>query len=393
MSCTIKCNSCNIVIDELLSYIQNKISIADEETLVKICASTFSIEQIKKSKELLFESVPTDQRKTIRKGKGKENRVLIDIISFFKVTDPDLLPVFVARDLEKLPPILFDHLDTSKLLKDLALVRSEVDIIKSSYVSIDQLEAVKRDLLKNQYALPPFSPANINIKRGAYQDSGPIGLTNIDESAIRCYENEINVPNIDSPRFKSLNKISVDGSNQITMSKGPLVRPVSDESHNSKDCQLSDGDKTTQNKSYAIVTKSKAKPNPNEGWKLVQKKGRKRRNYIEGKTGSVVVDAEEKFRAAERHTPLFITNVHKNTSESDITTYIHKKTQETVKLERISIQRQCEYNAYKFFVLQSKVPLFLDESLWPKGIIFRRFINFKVSRNRNNGSVIKIQNG
>ncbi|CAH2085311.1 unnamed protein product [Euphydryas editha] len=286
MSCTIKCNSCNIVIDELLSYIQNKISIADEETLVKICASTFSIEQIKKSKELLFESVPTDQRKTIRKGKGKENRVLIDIISFFKVTDPDLLPVFVARDLEKLPPILFDHLDTSKLLKDLALVRSEVDIIKSSYVSIDQLEAVKRDLLKNQYALSPFSPANINIKRGAYQDSGPIGLTNIDESAIRCYENEINVPNIDSPRFKSLNKISVDGSNQITMSKGPLVRPVSDESHNSKDCQLSDGDKTTQNKSYAIVTKSKAKPNPNEGWKLVQKKDEKEGIILKEKQGA-----------------------------------------------------------------------------------------------------------
>lgn len=76
MSWTIKCNSCNIVIDELLSYIQNKISIADEETSVKICASTFSTEQINKSKELLFESVPTDQRKTIRKGKGKENRVL-----------------------------------------------------------------------------------------------------------------------------------------------------------------------------------------------------------------------------------------------------------------------------------------------------------------------------
>lgn len=385
MSCTIKCNSCNIVIDELLSYLQNKISIADEETLVKICASTFSVEQINKSKELLFESVPTDQRKTIRKGKGKENRALFDIISFFKVTDPDLLPVFVARDLEKLPPILFDHLDTSKLLKDLALVRSEIDMIKSSYVSIDQLEALKRDLLELRCASPPVSAANINIKRGAYQDSGPIGIINVDESDISCNENEINLPNI--------NKISARGSKKSTINKSPLVRPVSDESPGNKDRQLSECDKTMQSKSYAIVTKSQAKPNPNEGWKLVQKTGRKRRNYIEGKTGSVVVDAEEKFRAAERYTPLFITNVHKNTSESDITTYIHKKTQETVKLERISIKRECEYSAYKFFVLQSKVPLFLDESLWPKGIIFRRFINFKVSQSRNIGPVIKSQNG
>ncbi|XP_026315752.1 uncharacterized protein LOC113227094 [Hyposmocoma kahamanoa] len=36
MTAVIKCNTCNIVIDEMLSYIQNKVSVMDEETLVRI---------------------------------------------------------------------------------------------------------------------------------------------------------------------------------------------------------------------------------------------------------------------------------------------------------------------------------------------------------------------
>ncbi|CAB3231482.1 unnamed protein product [Arctia plantaginis] len=68
-STTLKCNVCNIVIDELLAYIQNKISVSDEETIVKICASTFASEQIEKSNKLLLESLPAELRKSNRKGK------------------------------------------------------------------------------------------------------------------------------------------------------------------------------------------------------------------------------------------------------------------------------------------------------------------------------------
>lgn len=57
----------------------------------------------------------------------------MDIISLFKVVDSDVMPVFVARSLEKLPPITFDYLDVSKLLKILILNRlqSEIKNIKS----------------------------------------------------------------------------------------------------------------------------------------------------------------------------------------------------------------------------------------------------------------------
>ncbi|CAF4804997.1 unnamed protein product [Pieris macdunnoughi] len=172
MASLIKCYNCNIVIDELLSYIQNKISISDEVTLVKICASTFTKEQIQKSHSLLFESVPAEVRKTGRRGKGKEkDRLLYDMLSFIKITDPDVLPIFVARDLDKLPPLTFDHLDVSKLLKDLSRVQADIALIKSSYVTTEQFENL-RTLCSNKQNTTVPSPCtynnNVNTKRGAF---------------------------------------------------------------------------------------------------------------------------------------------------------------------------------------------------------------------------------
>ncbi|CAH2088955.1 unnamed protein product [Euphydryas editha] len=178
MTKVLKCNQCNIVIDELLSYLQNKISVADEETLVRICTSSFTTEEIKKSKTLLFDSIPGERRKILRKNKGKEERDLGDIISLFKSVDPDVIPVFVARQLEKLPPILFDHLDCTKILKDILILKSEVEAIKNSYVKVEDIQEIKNGLLRLRCdPILPASAFKVNTKRGAWMDSGPMGLS------------------------------------------------------------------------------------------------------------------------------------------------------------------------------------------------------------------------
>lgn len=91
--------------------------------------STFTSSEIKNSKALLLESLPTDQSKLIRR-KGKEDRDLDEIVSVFKSTD--VVPVFVATELEKLLPIFFHHLDLTKL-------KSEIENIKGTYATVEQL--------------------------------------------------------------------------------------------------------------------------------------------------------------------------------------------------------------------------------------------------------------
>lgn len=92
--------------------------------------------------------------------------------------------------------------------------------------------------------------------------------------------------------------------------------------------------------------------------------------------GSNKIEPEQNFGAAEKSIPIFITNVYKGTAESDITCYIYEKTSANVSLEKIVMKRLNEYDAYKFYIPASKLHMFLDENLWPRGIKFRCFVHF-----------------
>ncbi|KAM3959759.1 LOW QUALITY PROTEIN: uncharacterized protein ACR2FA_006179 [Aphomia sociella] len=218
MSCTVKCVGCNYVIDELLAYLKAKLSKADEESLVKLC-TTFSSEDIQKSHSLRFESVPSELRKISRK--GKEDRLVFDMLHFLKVTEPDKLPVFVARDLDKLPNLTMDHLDVSKLLKDMALLQADVMQIKTSYVTAEQLESAKKEYLNNKILSPPFSAAKINMKRGAYRDSRPIGLSIFDESHTNNDE-PLSLNNF-SLHYRNIKYKNIEGKNDATQAVARLV--------------------------------------------------------------------------------------------------------------------------------------------------------------------------
>lgn len=177
----LKCASCNIVIDELLTFIQNKVRIMDNDTIIRICVSAFSAEDIEHSKSLLFKSVPTDKRKISWRKEGKLQRDIEDIILLFADTDPEQIPVFVAKDLFKLPAVDLDHVDISRLLKDMSTMQSQLNSIKDNihdFVTIDQLEEVKREFNECKYAsLLDCNTRNVNNKRGAFLcDSGPIGM-------------------------------------------------------------------------------------------------------------------------------------------------------------------------------------------------------------------------
>lgn len=219
----LKCINCNLVVNELLTFVQNKHDVMDNESLVRICSTAFTMEDIEKAKSLLFQSVTTDLRQIRRKNKdGKSNKDLFDIIEVFKATDPEIIPIFVARDLNQLPPVTFDHVDCTKLLKDIVLLQNELKAIKSTYVTVDQLTQAKEEITnfitqggssaRANITVPGRSDVNtmignhtnrnINLRRGACLtsfsfDSGPMGMPhlpveNISTSTVN------NVPTISS---------------------------------------------------------------------------------------------------------------------------------------------------------------------------------------------------
>lgn len=114
-------------------------------------------------------------------------------------------------------------------------------------------------------------------------------------------------------------------------------------------------------------------------WQKVEYRKKKTRYTFLGEAGKAKTSLSS-FKAAEKRMPIFITNIHPETMEADIIDYIKEKTQEKVSLEKINTKKAVDHKAYKFFVAMSKVSLFLDEKIWPEGIIFRRFVHYKNRR-------------
>lgn len=389
MSTKLKCNQCNIVINELLCFIQNKLSVMDDDSLLRICVSSFTSEDIKQAKSLLFESVQTDRRNILRKQKGKENRDLSDIITLLKGTDPDITPLFVAQQLEKLPPVTFDHLDVTKLLKDLTVLKTQVESISTSFVSQDQLKValtnLKYDSIPEQTL---YDSSNINIRRGgAYQDSGPVGLSYVSETSNTqsLMENQIifSRETRETPKKKdegistTSDTVSNTGDTESQRTTGSLSQP----STSSPPAQRSVDADRLANDAALVTSENLHGENVNNGWTKVSKRKAKLKYRYLGQMG-MNSDGDVKFKAAERQCPIFITNIHVDTKEQDIVSHIYEKTKQNVTLQKILIKRETSHKAFKFFVPVSSLPLFLNETLWPKGVIFRRFVNYKHKLNR-----------
>lgn len=474
-SSTVKCASCNVVIDEMLAFIANKIDVMDQDSLMRICVSSFDVAEVEKSKNLLFDAITTDIRKIKRRNKseGKIQRDLEDIITVLKSLDPDLIPVFVAKELHKLPPLTFDHCDVSALLKDIVLLKSQIVDIKNTYVTTDQLHdleikihSYKYDSLINdtpiQNHLQRFNFVNTRTRGANLLNSGPMAIGSMYDSTTNesaqltsvnkspdsrgaftqpqpqlTLENKLD-PADGAPELRlrpvcieeapasdySARAVSVDGTDAITYSAIPaggamehkiIASPVaslrsslvneivrdeceavrSEMTHNSDNGRgqyknsVNETEHNVQAKqtatkpTFADIGNSKGKwsvPEKDEEWKIVQR--RRFSNKLMTNKGKASLDQNSKFKAAEIKVPLFITNVHKDVTERDIAEYVRTRTQEKVLPIKIKMKHQRSYNAFKIFVSKSELPTFLDNSFWPNGISFRRFVNY-VNKNRN----------
>ncbi|CAH2088737.1 unnamed protein product [Euphydryas editha] len=367
---TVKCTSCNIVISEVLAFIRNRHDVVDNESLIRICSSAFSEEEIDEAKKLLFVSTKTTQ-KLVSRRKNKKQKDLEDMISVFKTMDPEQIPIFVAYDLHKLPPICFDHVDVTKLLKDLLVLKSEINHIKESYVTKSEFEEVK---LNNEQLKTPLKNSNLNnnLRSGYVEQRGS-------DDTLRTQPTNVctMIPPEQIRNASTYNALARSHSEPATQLHTISVTPHSPAGIESTDLRR---DVKSQRTLAQIVNNNKAvNENKKENeWTLVQRRNVKKR--FAGMTGKAVSNTEGKFKAAELKIPLFISHVSKETTDDDISEYIKTKSNEEVILEKINMRKERPYNAFKVYIPKSKLSTFLDDKLWPEGITFRKFINFKNSR-------------
>lgn len=269
--------------------------------------------------------------------------------------------------------LLFNNTDVTKLLKDITVLRVEMEYIKEKYATVEQLQSMKKELQPEQVP-SSLRIRNINMKRGGgyMQDSGPIGLSTVDVA--------------DNSMDKNMEHSAIVGEyRSLAHSQAQIIKPtpcvnstlLESDLNTEKSALICDAsennDKPLKQLTLAEVVRKGEwkKSEPSNEWKLVENKKRAR---FTGKKGVAMSNLSDKFRAADIKIPLFISYVNKEALEEDICNYIKSKTSETVSLEKIKMKKERSYNAFKCYVSKNKLDTFLDDHLWPDGIIFRRFI-------------------
>ena len=107
----------SVIVDELLCFLANKIDVLPPQSIADLCRTTYDEGEIEAAKKRLCDLCADENSSRFRRRQGpKKSAVnLDDMMRLLQEKGTDV-PLFVARDLSRLPPITFDSIDVSSLL-------------------------------------------------------------------------------------------------------------------------------------------------------------------------------------------------------------------------------------------------------------------------------------
>ena len=116
-------SKCDLIVSELLCFVQNRMSNIGHEILVKTIRDYYGDKEIETAKKCLFDTCqqiyPGDLRFKKRTGPNKSPNNVNDIITKLNEAS-SRAPNFVAKDISHIPPLNMDLFDMSKMLHDIS---------------------------------------------------------------------------------------------------------------------------------------------------------------------------------------------------------------------------------------------------------------------------------
>ncbi|KAI5634044.1 hypothetical protein NE865_13213 [Phthorimaea operculella] len=389
-----------VVVDELLAFVQNKLDVMDVVSLEQICLTSYSDVDIYTAMVHLNETAePKHVRLTMRNKEGSGKKNIRDIFRVFQNEDPDDVPTYVARDLNKLPPVTFDHVDVTTLLKDIVLLKSDMKDLKQKWETAEQVSAeLRRELssLRDQNAASATPPAAcVNMQRGVavQHETAPVSdstrpatlqqpdtLRVSDPAADRKGDN--NMPPPSPPRPEPA--LHPDAA-PFVPGKQKDVPPQKTRRPRRKRQPTPPvtlkGKQTTSTAANENNAASKAIVDE-DGFIMVEPRKRQlRRNR--NKRGTVTA-ASTTLKAAEPIAQLYVSRLDNKTTPEDILQHLQKMVkvnQEparipaglTLGIRQLESKIKTNFRSFVLTVPRKYICGFMQTDVWPQGVVFRRY--------------------
>ncbi|KAL4718827.1 hypothetical protein ACJJTC_018418 [Scirpophaga incertulas] len=324
---------------------------------------------------------------------------LQEIVKLIKEYEPESLPVFVARNLNKIPAVSSDYVDVSAFLKEMAVLRKDVALIKSNkndkgQSHIDGLKAELEEVKKMMREFGSYVERSCNShteqipKSGQSKDQAPM----ISQTPHKSTQNEIGiekckrnnmsntVPNASTERTNRRVRSRTPGSNspsavyaQPTPPRAPLLY---------RDMAIrAQPDRSSAGARERMHFRT---PLHNESFIVVERKKRKK---ISNFTGTA--QGSNKLQVAESLSAVYVSRLSKSTSAADVREYIHGMGQDCKNVELLTQKNETEFNSFKVTVARIHLDTFLKEHFWPIGIKFRTYREYTPNTRTNNNNNTK----
>ncbi|XP_075990137.1 uncharacterized protein LOC142985777 [Anticarsia gemmatalis] len=365
--------STQLIANELLAFIQNAIDTMDEVSVMQICKSNFKEEDISSGKRLLYQSLgKLDQMPSRRRDRTEKS--VQDIIALLKVMDPDDVPTFVAKELHKLPPVTFDHVDVTRLLKDITFLKSSLAEMQSMLeVSNNTIGELREEVAQLRGAVSSCkSPdtSNVNTRRGA-QNASVGNLEAASPKSSLAAETACVAPRpaagLVPPTTSVVTRAATSTPTRacaVVAANQPAGQPPQWRQKGDKKITMrSDVNPHQGKKNEATCEK--------DGFIKVEKKKRKpaRRNQC----GTAPTGPNHLLRPAVPATLLYVSRLHYSTKAENIVEYVQLKSNFKLRVDQLQSCHNVNFNSFVVRVPTEHLSTFMKEEFWPRGVVFRRY--------------------
>jgi len=316
--------ACVLQINELLYFVQNALDRLNKEDIVKTCEEFYEEEEIEQSKLVLWNLTKYSERYIKRTGKNKSNANLSDIVDCVNCIDWEVVKVkFVSYNNAKVPYFEPDSTDIRVLRKEVRDLQTNCLLMSNV---MHEISSMKND---------------INRMKQLHESS-------------KQHEKEIQDLKVE---FAELNSASMKKTTEKRKSVLTYVEAAS----------------KSKIKSHAPSKSSDEKSE----WHTVAKKVKTIGSNTSGRLKSVAVT---------KRVHIHVTRLDTNTTADDLIQWVESKSMRVMECNKLATKFDT-YNSFHLAIDHSSITSIenvYDSSMWPSGILVRRYFLTKQHHERKN---------
>nr|XP_026500129.1 uncharacterized protein LOC113403757 [Vanessa tameamea] len=373
-----------------------------QRAVVQICESNFKDADIFTAKTILFEAANC---RSTRKGDGKNKRLLQDIIKVLKETEPASLPTFVAKDLHRLPPVTFDYVDVTSLLKDILVLKRNFHCIQADYVKASELFQLQQEIENiktNQYQTQSEQQIGAKSCNGLFSNNEakrvPSELSSRQPAATNthapcCVPSSKPLPFLTSAQSGNAAPATASvrepppapaiPSLQVRLLARNRVTPSDDRTENDititpKPTELRSSNKTQYRrrtdsllKTTELIGNTLDEINFDDSFTTVVNKKKKKKTYTGNKNPNQqgkAIFTSSKLKIVPKLSYIYASRFDKHTTDNDIYDFIKDCGHTVIKVKKLVQYKETVFTSFIVTIKQDQESVFLSAEFWPCGV-------------------------